>query len=83
MKYAIQMLLVIALLSSLGCSTQPVTNYIGIPSLPVLPILTSKEQAVLMENRPMLEVLNDREEILIEYIRNLKGRIEENNRRSK
>lgn len=83
MKYAIQMILVIALLSSLGCSAQPVTNHIGIPDLPELPILTPKEQAILVKNPPMLEVLNDRETILIEYIRNLRGRIEKNNRRSK
>ena len=83
MKYAIQMILVIALLSSLGCSTQPVTNHIDIPRLPELPILTSKEHAILLEYKSMLGVLNDREAILIQYIRNLKGRIQANNERAK
>lgn len=81
MKYAIQMILVIALLSSLGCSTQPITNHITIPPVPTFPVLTEVQEDSLSDE--VREVINDRESLFSAYIRNLKARIEANNRRSK
>lgn len=80
MKYATLSLSAAVLLISLGCSTQPVTNYIAIPAAPVFPVLTEEQESSITKDA--YEVIGDREEIFKAYIRSLKGRIEENNSRA-